>query len=369
MAERYIGLMSGTSMDGIDAILCESTPDSFRAVGERSSLEYPAALRRELLRVQREMPALTLAEFCALDNAVAGMFAAAAEAVVRDSGLNAAAITAIGAHGQTLFHSPTVVGATLQIGNPSLIAARTGILTVGDFRRADVALGGHGAPLVPAFHHAVFNAVDEPRCVLNLGGIANVTWLPGGGSDAVRGFDTGPANALMDEWAALHLDSALDAGGAFATRGRAHAGLVDALLSDDYFAQAPPKSTGRGHFNLGWVRQRYPDLDRLAPADVQRSLCELSARSIADAIRTHCPGAAKVLACGGGVRNDCVMRRLQELLDGQLHTTADFGLHPQSVEAAAFAWLAMRTLKGLPGNLPAVTGASRLAVLGGIYRG
>lgn len=368
--EYFVGLMSGTSMDGVDGVVCEFDGIQFRGVRAHAAVHYPPELRSRLLRLQRESPSLTLSALAELDRAVAGVFADAALAAIQASSLPADAIRAIGSHGQTVFHDPAGVGSSLQLGDPNRIAQATGITTVADFRRADIALGGHGAPLVPAFHQALLAHPDLPRAVVNIGGIANVTLLADEQSGNVRGFDTGPGNGLMDEWAERHLGRPFDAGGEFAERGRLHLPLLEALLADPYFAAAPPKSTGRSDFHLDWLQQRFPELAAVAPADVQRSLCELTAYTIAEAIRQYGPGTHEVLVCGGGIKNRPLLRRLGELLAPmRLRSIAEAGLDPQQVEAAAFAWLAMRTLNGLPGNLPAVTGASRPAVLGGIYRG
>ena len=365
-----LGLMSGTSMDGIDAVLAGFEDGRFKGLRATHHLEYAAPLRARLLQVARSDAALSLRELATLDIAVADRFAEAALGLLAGAGIEPGAVSAIGSHGQTVFHDTSAQPwATQQLGDPSRIAARTGIATVADFRRKDVALGGQGAPLVPAFHHALFASGDEARCALNIGGIANVTLLPGTDAAQVRGFDTGPGNGLMDEWCERHLGRPYDADGAYAASGRCHEGLLRTLLEDPYFAQPPPKSTGRGYFQLSWVEQRYPMLDTLAPADVQATLAELTVRSIAAHILAPAPGTRRVLVCGGGARNGHLMRRLGAALPGCAVQASDaYGLDAGWVEAAAFAWLAMRTLAGLPGNLPGVTGASRLAVLGGVFR-
>lgn len=369
MTELYLGLMSGTSMDGVDAVLCEFDGERFRRVAGTDARSYEPRLRAALLDLQRGHGAVPLGRLARLDHGVARCFAAAATGLLRRLRLEPGAVRAIGSHGQTVFHDPTTARSSLQLGDPSLIAAATGITTVADFRRADIARGGQGAPLVPAFHHAVFASAAEPRCVVNIGGIANVTVLPGTDPAAVRGFDTGPGNALMDEWIGARRGKPHDAGGRWAASGSVDAALLRALLADPWFRRRPPKSTGRDHFNLEWTQQCYPRLGRLDPATVQRTFAELTAASIADAVRRHGAGAQRVLACGGGVRNTLLMHRLAALLAPRtLETTGVHGLGPQHVEAAAFAWLAMRTEQGLPGNLRAVTGAKRAAVLGGIYR-
>jgi len=367
--EYFVGLMSGTSMDGVDGVVCAFEGTTFRGVQAHAATAYPPELRGRLLRLQRESPALTLRELAQLDRAVARAFADTALATMAAAALPASSIQAIGSHGQTVFHDPVTVGSSLQLGDPNAIAQATGVTTVADFRRADIALGGHGAPLVPAFHQALLASAELPRAVVNIGGIANVTLLADEHSHTVCGFDTGPGNGLMDEWAEQHLRQPYDAGGEFAGRGRLQLPLLEALLEEPYFAAPPPKSTGRGEFNLDWLQRRYPALQLLEAADVQRTLCELTAYTISEAILRHGPGTHEVLVCGGGIKNQPLMRRLGELLGSmRLRSIAEAGIDPQQVEAAAFAWLAMRAIKGLPGNLPAVTGASRPAVLGGIYR-
>jgi anhydro-N-acetylmuramic acid kinase len=369
MTELYLGLMSGTSMDGVDTALCELRNRRFLRVVGSQSQSYPAALRDELLKLQREQPAITLATFARLDHTVARVFADATLGLLREVGLTAAEVRGLGSHGQTVYHDPTHVRSSLQLGDPSLIAALTGITTVADFRRADIARGGQGAPLVPAFHHSVFASDWEARAVVNIGGIANLTALPGADARSVRGFDTGPGNGLMDEWIQGHQHQPLDREGRWAAGGHLHEPLLRALLADPYFAKAPPKSTGRDYFNLDWLRARWPKVDDLSAADVQRTLCELTAVTIANAVQTHAATTGSLYVCGGGAQNTFLMKRLKELLPKVgVSDTGRLGLAPGLVEPAAFAWLAMRTLQEQPGNLPAVTGASGDAVLGGIYK-
>ena len=367
MSELYIGLMSGTSADGIDAVLAEF--EGLRFLGLRATyhVEYEAVFRQRLIEISLDQPALSFREFTVLDAEIGKYFAAAARALLELSGVTPDRIRAIGSHGQTVFHDGPA-GLTLQLGDPNRIAAATGIVTVADFRRRDLALGGQGAPLVPAFHHAVFARSDERRCVLNIGGIANVTLLPGDDKAVVRGFDTGPGNGLLDEWIRRCRGLPYDASGQFAASGQPHAPLVDALLHDPYFAAPPPKSTGRDYFRLQWLEYRFPAFTALTAEDVQASLCEVTARSIADAIERSLPAPTAVLACGGGAKNDFLMSRLRALLpDSAISSTDEHGLDAQWIEAAAFAWLAMRTVNGLSGNLPGVTGAGAESVLGGIY--
>ncbi len=366
-SELYLGLMSGTSADGVDAVIAEFDGETFKGLRGTHHLDYEAGQRLRLLELSLDQPALSLRDLSQIDAGVADTFSEAANQLLRAQAIAPKRIRALGSHGQTVFHDgPQKL--TMQLGDPSRIAERTGITVVADFRRRDLALGGQGAPLVPAFHHALFATANEARCVVNIGGIANVTLLPSAAETAVRGFDTGPGNALMDEWMQIQRRQPFDRDGAFAASGRANQPLLDALLADPYFALAPPKSTGRDYFRLDWARQRFPRLAALSPKDVQATLCETTAASIAKAIHGHLPNAARVLVCGGGARSGFLMQRMRSLLSPAIAEPTDIlGLDAEWVEAAAFAWLAMRTIKGLSGNLPAVTGARAAAVLGGIY--
>jgi anhydro-N-acetylmuramic acid kinase len=362
-APLYLGLISGTSADGIDAALVRFEPAP-RVIAARTTA-YPAALRERALALTRRDAAIPLDDYGRLDVEIGECFAAAALDLLDEAGIDPAAVAAIGSHGQTVRHRPD--GAhpfTLQIGDPSVIAERSGILTVADFRRSDVAAGGQGAPLLPALHAAVFADAAIPRAVLNLGGIANLTILAPG--HAVFGFDTGPANCLLDAWAQRHLGTPRDEGGAWARGGKVDAGLLARCLDEPYLAAAPPKSTGREVFNLDWLEPRlHPDL---AAADVQATLLAFSARSIADALRTHGCGAREIYACGGGVHNAALMDALRAALpDTRIETTATLGMDPDYVEAAGFAWLAKARLEGRPGNLSSVTGARGPRLLGAIY--
>lgn len=368
-AERYVGLMSGTSLDGIDGVIVEFDGDRFVALVGHLNHPYPATLRRRLLEISIDQPAITLREFTALDVAIGQAFADAAVALLDHCRADPSTIKAIGSHGQTMFHDGAA-GQTLQMGDASRIVAATGIATVADFRRLDVALGGQGAPLVPAFHHALFSHATEARCALNLGGIANITVLPAGGNDAVIGFDTGPANGLMDEWTQRCTGQPYDEGGAFAARGIPDEALLAALLADPYFALPAPKSTGRDYFRLGWALQRYPALLQLKPEDVQASLAQLTVRSIVTAVRAAQTETARLIVCGGGARNVRLLEQLAEAMpEVAVDTSAACGLAPELIEAAAFAWLAMRRLRHLPGNLPSVTGARRAVPLGSVLLG
>ena len=361
----YIGLISGTSADSIDAALVSfghGTPELLASIAH----PWPLPLRNRMLALAQGEAAMDVDAFGRLDVEIAHRFADAALQLLEQTGTFARAVRAIGSHGQTLRHRPT--GAypfTLQLGDPAVIAERCRIDVVADFRRADVAAGGQGAPLLPALHAMLLGQPGLARVVLNLGGIANVTMLDSDGS--VRGFDTGPANGLLDAWCQRHRGEPFDRDGAFAASGRVDGDLLDAMLADAYFALPAPKSTGREHFHLDWLATHAP-LRGLTPADVQASLLELTARSVVAAITEHAPAAQEVLACGGGVHNGALMQRLGELLAPRvILSTARYGIDPDFLEATAFAWLARQRLLCLPGNLPAVTGARGPRVLGAIY--
>jgi anhydro-N-acetylmuramic acid kinase len=362
----YLGLISGTSVDAIDAVVVDlaSTP---RVIAARA-FPYESALRSELLALN-ESRQVDIDALGALDVRVGEAFAAAALSLLAEHGIAARSIRALGSHGQTIRHRPrAAVPFTWQLGDPHVIAERTGLTTVADFRRRDVAAGGQGAPLLPALHAALLADATESRAVLNLGGIANLTALPLGG--AVQGFDTGPANGLMDAWCQRHRGRAYDADGAFAASGSVQPDLLASLLAHPYFARPVPKSTGREEFNLTWIDDVIMRHGMIAAADVQATLLELTARSVAQAVEHNCAAARRIAVCGGGVHNPVLMRRLAELLAPRaLASSAHFGVDPDFVEAQAFAWLAYRTLAGEAGNLPSVTGAQGPRVLGAIIPG
>jgi len=368
MTTYYIGLMSGTSMDSIDAALLDFSEHP-RLLAHYSQ-PLPDALRQQLYRLQTPGQD-ELTTLMRLDVELGRLFAQAVHALLDKTGLSANQITGIGSHGQTLRHYPDGPNpSTLQISDPNLIAELTGITTVADLRRRDMAVGGQGAPLVPAFHAAVFRHSRFNRAILNIGGIANLTLLPADTKAMITGFDTGPGNGLMDAWIEQHQQQRYDRDGEWAASGHVHPGLLERLLHDPYFARIPPKSTGREYFNLNWLQPALEPFADLAPRDVQATLCELSARSIAEALQATMESVEEVLICGGGIHNRTLYQRLEELLTpARLTSTAEAGIDPDWVEAAAFAWLARQTLAGQPGNLPSVTGASHPVVLGGIYRG
>ena len=367
-AELFIGLMSGTSMDCVDAVLVRFSGDTPCLV-ENHTLPLALSLREALLDLAG--PGYNeLDRMARLDSAVARLFAEAVQGLLDKGGITPGQVRAIGSHGQTIRHSPG--GAepyTLQIGNPSLLTELTGILTVADFRRRDMAAGGQGAPLAPAFHRAFFRHLSEARVAVNIGGIANITVLPVTSGLAVRGFDTGPGNMLLDAWAQRHLGVPLDQEGAWGGGGRVIPDLLGCCLRDDYFALPPPKSTGRERFNLAWLEDRLTAWGgRATPQDVQATLVALTAGSIAGAVQRYGPGTRRVLVCGGGVHNRALMAGLQQQFEElPVESTAAHGVDPDCLEAIGFAWLAKRTLDGLPGNLPEVTGARGLRILGGVY--
>ncbi len=366
MSQYFVGLMSGTSLDGIDAVIAAfDHPDAADAAPRLLQSHYQpfdAALRDTLLALQspgdNELHRASVAA-----NDLARAYAAAVRALLGKAALNATAIAAIGCHGQTVRHRPEL-GYTTQLVNAALLAELTGIAVINDFRSRDVAAGGQGAPLVPAFHRQLFHSPAEHRVIVNIGGIANITDLSPAG--AVTGFDCGPGNALMDGWISVHLGQTFDADGAWAATGVILDQLCKRLFLNNYFSLPPPKSTGRDTFHLAWLRQALTGTER--PQDVQATLLELTAQGIAQAIQTFCTGAQAVYVCGGGAHNGALMARLAALLPQQWVThTGALGLDADWVEALAFAWLARLTVLRLPGNLPQVTGATGPRVLGAIY--
>jgi anhydro-N-acetylmuramic acid kinase len=359
--ELFAGLMSGTSLDGVDAVLADFSAQPPKVLA-RAHYAFDAPLRAELLALNSPgADELDRAARCA--NELARRYAAALGEALARARVAPAAVRAVGCHGQTVRHRPER-GYTLQLGNAALLAELSGVRVVADLRSRDVAAGGQGAPLAPAFHAAVLRSALEPRAVLNVGGIANLTWLPATGE--VTGFDTGPGNCLMDFWASLHLGTPLDAEGAWAAGARADGALLEKLLAEPYFSRRPPKSTGRDLFNDSWLRARLP-----AGADarvVQATLLELTARSVADAATRECPGIRRLVVCGGGVHNRALMARLAErLAPVAVESSAAHGIDPGLMEALAFAWLAREALNGTPASLPSVTGAQGARVLGAVY--
>ncbi|MDX9740380.1 MAG: anhydro-N-acetylmuramic acid kinase [Gammaproteobacteria bacterium] len=365
-SDLYVGLMSGTSMDGVDAALVDFADEAPRLLAFRSE-PYPAPLRRRLLQLAQGTDD-ELARTAQLDAELGRLFAQATLAVIDQGRVRRRAVSAIGSHGQTLRHFPKIPS-SLQIADPNIIATATGITTVADFRRRDMSVGGQGAPLAPAFHEILFRVRSRTRVVLNVGGIANITLLPRTSAQPVSGFDTGPGNTLMDRWAERHLKQPMDTDGHWAAGGNVDERLLARLLKERYFRAPPPKSTGTEYFNMRWLENHLARENRRIPhRDVQTTLCELTARTITDAIRRHAPDTDEVLVCGGGAYNLALMFRLQVLLDTiPVRSTEDFGVEPTRIEAMTFAWLARQTILGRPGNLPSVTGAGQAVVLGAVY--
>lgn len=366
MPELYIGTLSGTSVDGIDAALVRFEPQPELLASHFAP--FPAGLREELLQLgvpgENEIDRLGQA-----DVRLGQAFAQAVRELLGKTVFTARDIRAIGSHGQTIRHRPSRTPAfTLQIGDPNIIAAVTGIPVVADFRRKDLALGGQGAPLVPAFHHAVFHAVGTDRVIVNIGGIANLSVLPGSAAPLV-GFDTGPGNTLLDGWCRQILGEPMDRDGRLAAQGQVRPALLDAMLADPYFRQSAPKSTGPEYFSMAWLQRHLAAFGPGAEAEVQATLVALTAQSIADAIQ-QLAGVRQpdVYVCGGGAHNPALMRALTERLSGsKVERTDALGIPADWVEAMAFAWLAQQRLHGAAGNCPGVTGASRPAVLGGLW--
>ncbi|CAB3766199.1 anhydro-N-acetylmuramic acid kinase [Burkholderia puraquae] len=369
----YFGLMSGTSMDGVDGVAVRFEAGRAPVVLAEAFVGFAQSLRDALFALQQpgddEIDRESLAA-----NALVTRYAVCCHELQRTAGLSRDEIRAIGVHGQTVRHRPER-GYTRQINNPALLAELTQVDVIADFRSRDVSAGGHGAPLAPAFHATVFGAPGETRVVCNLGGISNITILPGDMNEKrgdVRGFDCGPANALLDEWATRHLGKPYDDGGKFAARGTVHAPLLDMLLDEPYFAALPPKSTGRDLFNPAWLDAKLAAFAQVAPEDVQATLTALTAVSIAREIAQHAAGCKAVFVCGGGARNPVLLDALRHALreagvPATVDTTAALGVPPQQVEALAFAWLAYRFTARQPGNLATVTGAAGNRVLGALY--
>ncbi|GAA4650919.1 anhydro-N-acetylmuramic acid kinase [Kistimonas scapharcae] len=364
-SEFYIGLMSGTSMDAMDAVLVD-LGSAFPLQKHQVSIPLPETLRKSLFALCQDGPN-EIIRMAKADIQVAEISAQAVSILLKEASIPASDIQAIGSHGQTIRHLPQV-GNTLQIGSPSHIAELTGILTVADFRRRDMAAGGQGAPLVPAFHEAVFRHPEKNRVILNIGGIANISILPTAKHIPVSGFDTGPGNALMDYWNQKHQGTRYDLNGSWASCGTVDHALLHDCLSDAYFSRQPPKSTGREHFNAEWFNRFLNKHDSLTPADIQATLMELTAKSIAADIQRYAVDCQELFVCGGGAYNSALLERIAfHLPDISVSSTRSLGLAAEWVEAVAFAWLARQTIHGLPGNLPSVTNAKGQRILGGIY--
>ncbi|WP_260864513.1 anhydro-N-acetylmuramic acid kinase [Citrobacter sp. Marseille-Q6884] len=361
---RFIGVMSGTSLDGVDVVLAAIDETM---VAQQASLTWPIPihLKQAILDICQGQQ-LTLSQYGQLDTRLGRLFAEAVNALLAQQKLKPQDIVAIGCHGQTVWHEPTGAAPhTLQIGDNNQIVALTGITVVGDFRRRDIALGGQGAPLVPAFHQALLAHPGERRMVLNIGGIANLSLLIPG--QPVRGYDTGPGNMLMDAWIWRQCGKPYDKDAQWASEGTVILPLLQNMLSDPYFAAPAPKSTGREYFNYGWIERHLALFPGISPRDVQATLTELTAVTISEQVLLS-GGCERLMVCGGGSRNPLIMMRLAALLPGtEVTSTDEAGISGDDMEALAFAWLAWRTLAGLPGNLPSVTGAAESSVLGAIF--
>ncbi|WP_111747388.1 anhydro-N-acetylmuramic acid kinase [Salinisphaera orenii] len=369
----YIGLMSGTSVDAIDAALVAFNNDGTARLVATHSQPLPANLRTELLALSDASARVSLTNLGALDQRTGYWFARAANVLMHQAGVRPADITAIGSHGQTVCHQPEATLAfSTQIGSPSRIAAETGTTVVADFRNADMAVDGQGAPLAPAFHAAFFGHATRSRAVLNVGGIANLSVIAPAGTAAapdVTGFDTGPGNALMDAWIDDQLSLPFDHDGQWAAQGRVDTPLLECLRSDAFINRAPPKSTGRDHYGLAWLRSHLDQLEHTPrPVDVQTTLCRFTAETAGDAIVAYSPGNSDAILCGGGTHNPVFKAMLAERIAPRAVVTSDdFGINGDWVEAVAFSWLARRRINGDPGNAPGVTGARTPACLGGAY--
>ena len=369
MSDFFIGVMSGTSLDGVDAVLAtfgDGGPQVVAAAGE----PFEPSLRAALLALQRAGPdELHRAALAAND--LADVYARLVGKLCAMAHVEAGAVAAIGAHGQTVRHRPEL-GYTIQLNAPARLAEATGIPVVADFRSRDVAAGGQGAPLVPAFHEAMFRAAGLHRVVLNLGGMSNVTDLPADPHAVVRGWDCGPGNVLLDGWIARHGGAAFDRDGAWAATGTVSESLLARLLDVGWLGLPPPKSTGRELFEMDWLEERLVPFDGLAPADVQATLSEMTASTIVESVVEHAGAPDELIVCGGGAYNLDLLDRLRHAFDRRGHvvrveTSSVAGIAPEHVEALAFAWLAMRRLAGEPGNLAAVTGALGPRVLGAVH--
>lgn len=363
--QRFIGVMSGTSMDGVDTVLVEIAGSDITLLASLD-FPFPEPLKQRLLAICLGQPT-NLAEVGELDHLLGHLFADAVNALLAHANCPASTISAIGNHGQTVFHRPDGEAPfTIQLGDANIIATKTGIDTVADFRRKDMALGGQGAPLVPAFHQSIFAASESSVVVLNIGGIANISVLRP--AHPVIGYDTGPGNMLMDAWCVKHQQHKFDKDAQFALQGEVSHELLSALMSEPYLERSAPKSTGRELFNLPWLEQHLTRFT-LSAEDVQRTLCEYSAITIANEVSQYQIGSQpELLVCGGGVHNPLLMSRLAELLpQWSVMPTDNKGVDSDNMEAMAFAWLAQRRLHNLPSNLPEVTGASQLASLGVLY--
>ncbi len=363
--DLYIGLMSGTSLDGIDAVLVRFENEQ-PTVLESICLDISSSLKDEIKSLINPTTN-EINRLMTLDVQLGKSFAEAVQQLIAKAKIKKEDIVAIGSHGQTIRHLPKQA-TTLQIADPNIIAEVTGITTVADFRRRDMAAGGQGAPLVPAFHEQIFRDNKKNRVILNLGGIANVTILPADKNKPVTGFDTGPANTLMNHWVQQQQNKSYDESGEWAASGTINKDFITQLLNDDYFKFTPPKSTGTEYFNPAWLTKKLSAFPFLAAEDVQASLCAFTATTIIDDINQYADEAEEIVICGGGVHNSFLLQQLSQGLSNiEINSSAKYGLDPDYIEATAFAWLTKQTIEHKPGNLPEVTGAERAVILGGVY--
>ena len=370
----FIGLMSGTSLDGVDGVLARFSPDGTMQVQAHAFNPFPDAFKAELLQLNQSGPD-ELHRAALAGNGIARHYAQVVQALLAQTGHAPEAVTAIGAHGQTVRHRPLefdglpdqpAVGYTLQLNNPSLLAELSGIDVVADFRSRDLAAGGQGAPLVPAFHQGVFGQSQGCVAVLNIGGISNLSVLQPDGH--VMGWDCGPGNALMDHWCQTHTGQAFDRNGDWAATGQTSHTLLERLLGESYLSKQPPKSTGRDLFNPAWLQQHLSDLPDLPAQDIQATLTAFTAQACVRDVHAHAPGAQRLIVCGGGALNGHLMSLLAQGLPGVPVVSSEaHGLPPLQVEAAAFAWLAFKAVRREPASLTSVTGARGARVLGAVY--
>ena len=375
--QYFIGLMTGTSVDAVDAALVRFSSGGRFELHTHIGCDIPPELTAEIISLFTPGPN-EIERLGQVDVQLSQLYSTTVHALLKKARLDKSQICAIGSHGQTIRHRPNnSTPFTLQIGDPNTLSALTGIPTIADFRRKDIALGGQGAPLAPAFHHhlcaqAAYNQNTlnfQPCALLNIGGIANVSLIQSGNLGETTGFDTGPGNGLMDAWVSLHRNLPYDNNGEWARSGTVDTALLQSLLAHDYFQKSPPKSTGKEEFTLAWVQQilRRPELSHIHTEDVQATLCEFTARTIAEPLTAN-KDLHQIYICGGGAHNTYLLERLAQYLNTtSIHTTEHLGVHPDWVEAVAFAWLAFQSWHQLPGNITTVTGASRPAILGGIY--
>jgi anhydro-N-acetylmuramic acid kinase len=362
--QLYIGIMSGTSLDGVDIAIVDFSNDKLSLFSSYYK-PYPAVLLADITAACGQTH-ISYEALGTLDAQLGKFYAQCVQDTLHNTSLSPHDIVAIGSHGQTIHHSPNSTPPfTLQIGDANRIAEETGITVVADFRRRDIAAGGQGAPLVPTFHQAIFQSAHDNQAIINIGGISNVSYLNKDQTNIISGFDCGPGNTLMNQWCQQHFERPYDHCGQLSKTGRINTPLLNSMMDDPYFARPYPKSTGPEYFNLNWLAshiERHPG----STIDTLTSLCELTAQCIAKSL-TQLPGVDNVLVCGGGVHNDYLMTRLRHLIELPIDSTEAHGLHPDWVEASAFAWLAKRALEGKTGNLPSVTGADKAVILGSIY--